>query len=248
MIPFALSARWYDALYADKDYCGEAAFVRAVLARHGLPAGGSLLDLGTGTCRHAVEFAACGHPVTGIERSPDMLAAGAERAAAAGITVVTADIVTLDLGRSFAGVVSLFHVMCYLAGPGELERGLQAAARHLAPGGLLFFDFWHAAAVLADPPTVRERRVRGDGFTLTRRSVPEHLPALRAVDVHLSYTAEGSAAGSVQEVHRLRYLAVEELAPLLSAAGLRLLEYGPWLGRGTLDQSCWYGYCVAGIR
>jgi 2-polyprenyl-3-methyl-5-hydroxy-6-metoxy-1,4-benzoquinol methylase len=50
---------------------------------HGiLPAGASVLDLGCGTGRLAEPLAELGHPVTGVDNEPEMLA---ELAAAAGM-------------------------------------------------------------------------------------------------------------------------------------------------------------------
>jgi len=45
---FALYARYYDLLYADKDYAGEAAYV-AGLIRQRLPGATRILELGSGT-------------------------------------------------------------------------------------------------------------------------------------------------------------------------------------------------------
>ena len=58
-------ARYYDLLYRDKDYAGEARFVHDQFAQHGLAAG-RLLELGCGTGRHAVEFAKLGWIVSGF--------------------------------------------------------------------------------------------------------------------------------------------------------------------------------------
>jgi SAM-dependent methyltransferase len=61
-------AGYYDLFYANKDYAAEAAFVREVIQRH-KPNARSILDLGCGSARHAVEFARAGLTVTGVERS-----------------------------------------------------------------------------------------------------------------------------------------------------------------------------------
>ena len=69
---FDAYARYYDLLYTDKDYCGEAAFVDRLLRQHG-SAGGDLLELGCGTGRHAVELARRGWQVVGVDRSEEMV-------------------------------------------------------------------------------------------------------------------------------------------------------------------------------
>src|ERR1700730_7977403 len=71
-------SQYYDLFYADKDYAAEAAFVRDIIQRH-KPSARSILDLGCGSARHAVEFVRAGLKVTGIERSSDMIARAKDR-------------------------------------------------------------------------------------------------------------------------------------------------------------------------
>ena len=52
-------SEYYDLFYADKDYVAEVAFVRDIIQRH-KPNARSILDLGCGSARHAVEFARAG--------------------------------------------------------------------------------------------------------------------------------------------------------------------------------------------
>lgn len=66
MTIFGDYARYYDVLYQDKDYAGEADFVLSCLVRRqGEPR--TLLDLGCGTGRHGLEMARRGVSVTGVD-------------------------------------------------------------------------------------------------------------------------------------------------------------------------------------
>jgi SAM-dependent methyltransferase len=69
-------------------------------------------------------------------------------------------------------VVSVGHVLCYLADEHAVDRGLRAAARAVAPGGLLALDLcdleWGRARRDA-PPFVA---VEDDWAIVTRFSVP----------------------------------------------------------------------------
>jgi SAM-dependent methyltransferase len=69
---FDAYAAYYDLLYRDKDYAGEAEYVHRLIQRH-RPGAKTILELGSGTGRHACELAKRGYAVTGIERSPEML-------------------------------------------------------------------------------------------------------------------------------------------------------------------------------
>jgi SAM-dependent methyltransferase len=96
-----------------------------------VPAGGPVLDIACGGGRHALFFAARGHPVTAVDRDS---AAISTLAGQAGITALCADLETGSwpyAGRQFAAVV----VTNYLHRP--LFPALMAA---LAPGGVLIYE------------------------------------------------------------------------------------------------------------
>lgn len=96
---------------------------------HLVPAGGLVLDVACGFGRHMQWFARAGHPVTGVDRSSEALAA----AASAG-EVVCADIEGGPwplTGRTFAGVV----VTNYLWRP-----LMPAILQCVAPGGVLIYE------------------------------------------------------------------------------------------------------------
>jgi SAM-dependent methyltransferase len=98
----------------------------------------SVLDAGCGTGRVAIELAARGIDVVGVDLDDSMLAAA--RAKAPDLTWVSADLLDVDLGRTFDVVVLPGNVMIFLA------HGTEAAvvanlARHVAPGGHLVAGF-----------------------------------------------------------------------------------------------------------
>jgi SAM-dependent methyltransferase len=96
---------------------------------HLVPAGGAVLDLACGRGRHMRWFAARGHPVTGVDRDADAIAAVAPLGEA-----IQADIENGPwplAGRQFACVV----VTNYLWRP-LFPRILEA----VAPGGLLIHE------------------------------------------------------------------------------------------------------------
>ena len=79
--PFDAYSRFYDLLYADKDYAGEATYLAAHLRRRA-PGARRILELGCGTGGHAIELARLGYQVHGIDLSDSMLAQAQARRAA----------------------------------------------------------------------------------------------------------------------------------------------------------------------
>jgi SAM-dependent methyltransferase len=118
---------------------------------HGaIPSGASVLELGCGTGRILRPLAALGHPVTGVDDSPDMLAHLGELPTACG------SIESVRLGVTF-DVVLLASTLINV--DPSLRRSFLATVReHLADGGTAVFQHnppgWFSAVQQA--PRVRE--------------------------------------------------------------------------------------------
>lgn len=123
--------RWQEAAAAGRNIHGEADLVE----RLG-PA--SVLDAGCGTGRVAIELAARGIDVAGVDLDASMLARAREKAPE--LRWVHADLAEVDLGRTFDVVVMAGNVMIFLA-PGTEEQVVANLARHVAPAGSLVAGF-----------------------------------------------------------------------------------------------------------
>jgi len=124
---------------------GADAHGEADLVQRLCPVGGRVLDAGCGTGRVAIELAARGYGVVGVDVSDSMLAVARERAPEG--EWHCADLAELDLGVTFEVVLAAGNVVPLLAEgtePGVVRR----LAEHLAPGGLLVAGFGLDAAHL----------------------------------------------------------------------------------------------------
>jgi hypothetical protein len=118
---------------------------------------------------------------------------------------------------------------------------------HLAPDGVLVFDFWHTDAVVRDPPTSRIREAMIDGRQMFRIARPtEDVPA-RRVDIEYEFRWD-AVDGPVAEraTHAMRHFTADELAAFLDDAGLLILSCESWMERRPLRQDDWYGVILAG--
>ncbi|HYZ30497.1 MAG TPA: class I SAM-dependent methyltransferase [Thermoleophilaceae bacterium] len=109
-------------------------------------AGGSVLDIGAGTGRVAIDLARHGHDVTGLDADPELVHELSARARKRGVRVrtVAADARSFDLGRTYALAIAPMQVVQLLGGEQGRRAALACVRRHLEPGGLF-------AAALADP-------------------------------------------------------------------------------------------------
>ena len=135
-----LTAVWHDVECAA--YTADADVWRELAAA----AGGPILDLGCGTGRVALDLAARGHDVTGLDSDPALVAALRVRARERDLPVeaTPGDARSFDLGRSFALVISPMQVVQLLGGPDGRRSMFATVRRHLDAGGVF-------AAALANP-------------------------------------------------------------------------------------------------
>ncbi|MGH9133518.1 MAG: class I SAM-dependent methyltransferase [Ilumatobacteraceae bacterium] len=98
----------------------------------------TVLDAGCGTGRVAIELAARGIDVVGVDLDPDML--DHARTKAPELTWIHADLATVEVGRRFDVVVLAGNVMIFVE-PDTEAAVIANMARHVAPGGLLIAGF-----------------------------------------------------------------------------------------------------------
>ena len=201
--------------------------------------GGPVLELGCGTGRVALDLAARGHEVTGLDSDAALVGALAARARDLGrrVHAEVADARSFDLGRTFSLVLAPMQVLQLLGGPAGRRAALGAVRRHLRPGGLF-------APALADPfeglpdgealpplPDMHER----DGwvYSSTPVAVREEAPAGAAEGARVAVSAidrlrQGvSPTGELSEslaTVRLERVAPEELERDAEPLGYRALE------------------------
>jgi SAM-dependent methyltransferase len=199
-------AKFYDSLYAEKDYAEECAYVLSLLQDSEIK---TALDFGCGTGKFTEQFAAKGFCVDGIDISAKMIEIAQERLvlephlASLEITYEAADVRMFTPKKQYDLVYSLFHVINYMTSDDDVQKFFNSAARALRKDGLLIFDFWYGPGVEADSPTERKKMVDWNGETLGRTAKPRLIPEKNLVMVE--YQIE-TAKEVFNELHTMRYL------------------------------------------
>jgi len=250
---FAGYSRYYDLLYRDKDYAGEAQYVAGLIRTHA-PAAKQILEIGCGTGAHAAEWAKMGFDVLGIDRSEGMLeSADARRASleppvAERLSFQEGDARTLRLGKKFAVVTSLFHVMSYQATNNDIAAAFRTAGEHLSPGGVFVFDCWYGPAVLRQWPSVTRKDLADEATSVVRTAEPVMYPNENLVDVNYTVVVTDlltTQSETLRETHRMRYLFTPEIELALSAAGMTLVDARAWMTDDPPGFDSWSACYVA---
>lgn len=139
-------------------YAADLPLWRELAAASGSP----VLDVGCGTGRVALDLAAQGHAVTGLDLDASLLETLRERAGDLPVETVAADARDFDCKRRFPLVIAPMQTVQLLGGAEGRAAFLRCARAHLEPDGILamalaegidVYDEDLAAAAL--PPDVR---------------------------------------------------------------------------------------------
>ncbi|MDY0383102.1 class I SAM-dependent methyltransferase [Trichlorobacter sp.] len=251
MSVFVEYARYYDLLYRDKDYAGEAAYVHTIIQSCASGAR-SVLNLGCGSGRHDRCLAELGYEVTGVDISEEMLTAARNAAAVnPGLKYVHGDVRTVQLEKKFDVVISLFHVMSYQTTNADLMAAVATAADHMHSKSIFIFDCWYGPGVLTDRPTVRVKELEDEALAVTRIAQPVMHPSENVVDVNYRMFIKSKVNSEIHEIcetHKMRYLFVPEIQLLLTGAGLELSRSEEWLTGARLGCASWNAVFVCRKR
>jgi SAM-dependent methyltransferase len=218
---------WFVDLF-DEDYLRTLPFLTPqatqseaefVINAMNLAPGAQVLDLGCGYGRHAMELAARGFHVVGLDLSTPLLVRGGEEAHRRGLTInfVRGDMRELDFENQFDGVYCLFSTFGYFDDETN-KKTLQNVARALKPNGKILVEILNRDYVIADLPT----RVwwEGDGCVVLEEVELNYFSS--RIQVNRSVVFDDGR--QLEQEISVRAYSLHEVGKLMHAAGFRVLE------------------------
>jgi SAM-dependent methyltransferase len=218
---------WFVDLF-DEDYLRTLPFLTPqatqseaefVINAMNLAPGAQVLDLGCGYGRHAMELAARGFHVVGLDLSTPLLVRGGEEAHRRNLTInfVRGDMRELDFESQFDGVYCLFSTFGYFDDETN-KKTLQNVARALKPNGKVLVEILNRDYVIADLPT----RVwwEGDGCVVLEEVELNYFSS--RIQVNRSVVFDDGR--QLEQEISVRAYSLHEVGKLMHAAGFRVLE------------------------
>jgi SAM-dependent methyltransferase len=225
---FTQSARYYDAIYAWKDYEGEARRIHELVARYGRSGGAALLDVACGTGAHLAHLRHA-YTVEGLDLDEALLEVA--RAKLPGIPFHQGDMLDFDLGRQFDAVVCLFSAIGYVRTADNLRKAVANLSRHVLPGGVLIVEPWFR------PGDMQHRSVHGHyvdepDLKIARLNVTEIEGTLSILGFHY-LVATPAGVEHFAERHEIGLFTHEEYVEAFRLTGLDTIhDPAGLMGRG----------------
>jgi SAM-dependent methyltransferase len=212
---FSETARYYDKIYAFKDYAAEVQELIDLpeIALSG--ARGRLLDVACGTGRH-LEFLTEWFDVEGLDLAPEFLAVARERLP--DVPLHCADMRRFRIPSRFDVIVCLFSSIGYMTVLDDVARAARTMADHLVPGGTLIVEPWFTPDQWA-PKTVHAMLIDAPELKIARVNTSFVDGRISIFDLHhLIATPEGTS--HVVEGHKLGLYTVDEMTSAFEEANL----------------------------
>jgi SAM-dependent methyltransferase len=140
---FKTISTYYDALYVnDREYAPEAAKVKELLTKHGVPSQADLLVLACGTGGH-IPYFKDDYNVSGLDLSEDMLDLAREKFP--DIRFHLGNLIDFELQTGFDAMICLYGSIGFVKTVDNLRASMKRIATHLRPDGLALITPWSTA-------------------------------------------------------------------------------------------------------
>ena len=231
--PAAVDSRWYETFFeedwlelaADHDVELTRSEVNFLVRELELEPGARILDLACGHGRHAVELAARGFRVTGVDISAPSLALARRRATERGVDLELERMDMRELGADsqFAAVCSFSSSFGYLPSEEDDLDVLLRIARALEPAGHFLIETMNAGWLERNFQPRARRKLR-DGMVVTEQRRYDR--DTRRSSATWSLVRRDGSRGELR--HSMRIYSCPELCGMFAAAGLTV--NGMWGG------------------
>ena len=221
-------AKYYDLIYAFKDYKKEAVRIKALVSKYRKSEGKELLDVACGTGHH-LEYLKDEFSCMGVDISNKILEVA--RKNVKGVVFKQADMTTLNLGREFDVITCLFSSIGYVKTCKNLRKTIRNFSKHLKKGGVVLIEPWHTKLTYI-PSSPHMETYDGKEIKIARLNVSELIGSLSVMDMHYLIAERAKGVKHFVDRHELGLFEVDETLRIMKEAGLQ----SKFLKRGLMQK------------
>jgi len=201
----------------------------------------TVLDLGCGWGRHALEFAARGYDVTGIDTSDVLLQIARKNAEKAGLKLrlINADMRSFSLPYKVRLAVNLWTSFGYFSDDEENQAVLKNVWNVLEPGGIFILDLDNLPYFLRTTGAKVITVNSSDGKPIEALKTEDYEPDRSRRVVKYRFLDPNKAAGMEDVYLECRLYQYEDIKQALKEAGFRVNSIQKWgdFHGGTLTEN-----------
>jgi ubiquinone/menaquinone biosynthesis C-methylase UbiE len=221
-------AKYYDLIYAFKDYKKEAVRIKTLVSKYRKSEGEELLDVACGTGHH-LEYLKDEFSCMGVDISNKILEVA--RKNVKGVVFKQADMTTLNLGMEFDVITCLFSSIGYVKTCKNLRKTIRNFSKHLKKGGVVLIEPWHTKLTYI-PSSPHMETYDGKDIKIARLNVSELRGRLSVMDMHYLIAERAKGVKHFVERHELGLFEVDETLRIMKEAGL----HSKFLKRGLMQK------------
>ena len=242
-------AEVYDTFMDNVPYEKWADYIVDRLGRAGIR-DGLVLELGCGTGTLTQLLARRGYDMIGVDRSEEMLAVAAQKAAEEGLDILylEQDMQSFELYGTVRAAVCVCDSLNYLLGEEQLRETFRLVNNYLDPGGVFLFDFntvYKYEKILGDV-TIAENR---EDCAFIWENFYDEETRINEYDLTFFVREKDGAQGGLfrrfLETHCQRGYELSEIRALLEEGGLRFEEALDADTLGEVTPESGRIYCIA---
>lgn len=228
--PYGKSAGYYDAFYSERvDYEGDLKYLLQAFKTYALAKPKKMLDLGAGTCTHAVLLAKAGIQVDAVDLSDALLDVADAKVKGEGVAKKVR-LHKMDMTKAlpkgkFDAAISMFGAWCYLRRDEDASKTLSMLRERLPKGGLFVFEFWSPLGW--DPQMRWDETDLSDGTRVVRLTRPSTDLKDDVYEFEMEHIAikDGRLVENFSEVHGLRLRTPYQTQALLARNGFEVIQF-----------------------
>lgn len=160
----------YEKLYANRDEQEAAQLVEFLVNSLPLDECSTILDLGCGRGRHAINLSKKGYQVTGIDLSEQAIVTARKKANNLELEDINFEVRDMrnPLPKTFDAIVNLFTTFGYFKSDEENAKVLESVNKMLKPGGIFVLDYLNARQVKKSFRAFEEGEFHGIHYEIQR--------------------------------------------------------------------------------